>query len=284
MNTFGKVCVFVLLVLSIGFATSQMLLYARRTDYYELWDQANTQLNNAKAELERTSNELDDKTLAYDTAVSSLGGKVENLEARVDDQQQDIADLQAEKASLNDRVDKMTIAIEKQSEALQLKEKQIANREERVESLNAKLNEKVTELNEKTAELRDRSKEIEKLQDVIAELRDEFNNVREERDRSTALLSRLIEIGFHLPGEELVAIDAKVVRVDPQYGLAVINRGRKDGVKLNYSFTVYREDQFVAKVVVYEVEDQVAAARVQPGLLAEGQQIEIGDDATTRIR
>ena len=29
MNTFGKVCVFVLLVLSIGFAVSQMMLYSK---------------------------------------------------------------------------------------------------------------------------------------------------------------------------------------------------------------------------------------------------------------
>jgi hypothetical protein len=75
-------------------------------------------------------------------------------------------------------------------------------------------------------------------------------------------------------------IKARVVRVDPQTNFILLNAGEKQGVKKNYTFSIFRGGDFVAKVMVFDVQDDLCAARV---VVSTKLAIERGDNAWTRL-
>ena len=74
-------------------------------------------------------------------------------------------------------------------------------------------------------------------------------------------------------------IKGKVVKVDAESNFILLNAGRKQGVMKNYDFSIFREGVFVAKVSVFDVQDDLCAARVVVPKLA----IQRGDSAWTRL-
>jgi hypothetical protein len=74
-------------------------------------------------------------------------------------------------------------------------------------------------------------------------------------------------------------IEGRVVTVDPETNLVVLSVGSKDQVRKNFEFTVYRDDDFVATVNVFDVREDKCAARI----VARKQPVQVGDFAATRI-
>ena len=74
-------------------------------------------------------------------------------------------------------------------------------------------------------------------------------------------------------------IKAKVLKVDTESNFVLLNAGRKQGVMKNYDFSIFRDGVFVAKVNVFDVQDDLCAARIVVPKLA----IQRGDNAWTRL-
>ena len=74
-------------------------------------------------------------------------------------------------------------------------------------------------------------------------------------------------------------IKAKVVKVDPESNFILLNAGLKQGVMKNYDFSIFRDGTFVAKVSVFDVQNDLCAARVVVPKLP----IQRGDNAWTRL-
>jgi hypothetical protein len=125
---------------------------------------------------------------------------------------------------------------------------------------------------------------VKTLTKDVAEWKEKYSAVLKDKDDLSAIVARLSEMGVRIPAEEVLPIDAKISRVDNEYGLVIINRGKMDGVKINYPFVIYRDGEFVAKATVMSLEDRVALARVDQSATAEGVEVKVGDDCTTRIR
>jgi len=67
-------------------------------------------------------------------------------------------------------------------------------------------------------------------------------------------------------GAQVVPTDmnqARIVSLKPEYGIVVLNVGVRDGVKPGMPFTIYREDQPIARVLVSDVRNSVCGAVVQ---------------------
>lgn len=71
----------------------------------------------------------------------------------------------------------------------------------------------------------------------------------------------------------------KVVALKADAGVAVLNVGSKDGVKVGMPFTVYREDKPVARVMVVDVRKTVSGVVVQQ-LASNASPVQIGDRGT----
>jgi len=74
-------------------------------------------------------------------------------------------------------------------------------------------------------------------------------------------------------------IRGKVVKVDKLVGVAVINVGELQGVRLRYAFLVSREGRFLGKLVVEETYDDLSACRYGKTMLGH---VEVGDDVATK--
>ena len=284
MNTFAKVSVFVLLILSAGFLVSQMILQHKREQWYKLSQTYLDDLGRTTNELETKTKELEDLKVQYDKALTTLEGKIGAQEEAISNLKDEITALATEKSKLSDQVSQMAVTVEKLGEVNESKEKQIEERRKELAGLREELNTKVAELTDSAAQTKDQQGQIDELKGTIDGLQKKTESIKEDRDQLSLIISELIDMGVHIPGQDVTAVDGNVVRVDSELGLAVINRGRQDGVKLNYPFTVFRDAQFVARVIVHAMDENVCVAHVSPGMAAEGLQIEVGDRATTRIR
>ncbi|MBI4604137.1 MAG: SUMF1/EgtB/PvdO family nonheme iron enzyme [Planctomycetes bacterium] len=77
------------------------------------------------------------------------------------------------------------------------------------------------------------------------------------------------------------AIDGVIAAVDLKEGLVLLDAGADQGIKVGVEFIVYRANQFIAKVQVLKVYDDLSGAKILYTL--EGAEIKVGDKATTRL-
>ena len=100
MNAFTKVLVVVVLILSGGFAASQMILYAKRADYREKYDQAAAQLE-TQSKLARDSQaQLKEAGRSYDILKSTKDEEIARLKSEVETQGLTVITLTREKEGI----------------------------------------------------------------------------------------------------------------------------------------------------------------------------------------
>lgn len=98
-------------------------------------------------------------------------------------------------------------------------------------------------------------------------------------DDSLALADQAIRASTSVGSQDAAAIDlhqAKVIAMKSEAGVAVLNVGSKDGVKVGMPFAVYRQDKPVAKVMVVDVRKSVSGVVVQQ-LANNANPVQIGD-------
>ena len=71
-------------------------------------------------------------------------------------------------------------------------------------------------------------------------------------------------------------------KIDLSWAIVVINVGKEQGVTLGYSFTVYRDGEYVGEIKVEQLQNDLAGASPVPGTIRS--EIRKGDNVTTRIR
>ncbi len=282
MNALTKVLVVLVLVLSIGFAAAQTVLFTRRTDFGERYRRASEQLQTAQRALEDTEGELSDTK-----------ARLERLRARSDEQvaslQDDLEREQSRARELNARLERLQTNVGELSQVVSKQEERIAS----LSDTNDQLRDRIADLQ---GTVNERETTISRLQDTIgekdgaiADLRHELNDVKRQRTelaQSEAMLQGIVrefqERGFEVPPAPAPAIDAFVVRVDPDMRTAVIDKGSEHEVRPNTMFTIYDDVGFVATLVIHDVWDTVAGGLIVRQ--APDRQVGVGNRATTEIQ
>ena len=77
-------------------------------------------------------------------------------------------------------------------------------------------------------------------------------------------------------------MDARIVSLKNELGIAVIGVGARDGVKPGMPFEIYREDKPIAKVLVTEVRNSVSGAVIQE-LASVTDPVRVGDRAKVEL-
>jgi len=283
MNALAKVLVFFVLLLSIGFAVSQTVTYSRRVKVGKLYEQAKSQAESAKADLGTTKATLAEATKSYDDSLAVKQGEIDGLKDQVESQEGEITQLKAEDSRLRDDVNSLAASLKDVKALIEQKEALIAQLGVQNKDLAGKLHERLALINKLDETVAAQKAKVEELTAALEDLRTDYASLKEEKNEYQTMVTRLSEQGYRLPGEAITGVDAKIINVDMQYGLVVLNRGETHGVKVNYPFTVYRDMDYIAQVQVYEVHEKLSLALLKKGSLVEGQQIDVGDDATTRI-
>lgn len=75
--------------------------------------------------------------------------------------------------------------------------------------------------------------------------------------------------------------EARVVSIDPEVGLVVLNVGKNSGVRVGMPLQVFREDRPVGTALVVDTRDSVSGALLQE-LALEGDDVRVGDRVRPR--
>ena len=125
------------------------------------------------------------------------------------------------------------------------------------------------------------------MESNLGEVRREFVGVRKDLRNAEVMIALAQEKGVDFttlldgPPVPLIRGAVAVVKANVEPALVLINIGVQDEVKAGFKFSVYREAQYVGRIVVENVTNNNAACRVE--FVNEGQAVQVGDRVTTRI-
>jgi len=238
--------------------------------------------------------EIDDLTAQRDAATQRAReqeGVAGQKQAEVQELQATLAAKEADYQQITERFGTLTGQYERLSQTYK---DAVAQNEDLTKRLNDAINDKDTALTEKRAaidaqnaavtERKRLEGEVENLQGQVAELNKRLVAMGEELESTKILVEAYQSQVGSLP--DLMnppTIRARVTAVDADLNIVMISVGSDDGVKKGYAFTVYRGDQYIGKVIIDKVEKDYASGYSKKELEADGQTIQVGDDATTRF-
>jgi len=282
MNAFTKVLVVLVLLLSVGFAASQIILYGKREKLGAALEDTRARLSAATQKVNDLSAQLADTQEKMDRTISDLRLANQTLESRLADKTQQANDLTDQLAQQTASVRQLTELSQSQLDSINNLKEQIAQLDAQGADLRAQIEAKVAEVQRLTDTIKDKNATIGELDQQLTEVKKENKRLADANEDMTAKLADLVRRGIQIEPEYAPAINGKVLEVDARLKTAVIDKGSLAGVKPNTEFTIYRDSQFVARMVITDVDKLVSVGHMV--LLAEGQLPRQGDDATTQIR
>lgn len=295
MNTATKVFIVLNLLLALGFAYMQMLTYATRENWKRRWDQDTAQLaEEVKAANRQTA------IASHNMAVAEAA--TERANARIQVLEQDVVDKESEITTRENTIINLNLRISKQDEQIQAQNLQIQNLNETL----ARTRQRNSELNNIAAVARAVAHELDVR---LSELEDDFNNAQvelrrreqtivrmeEEMNRKDARLALVRErhrrVWEEITGDipmraEVIEGMVAAVHRDPnnQQDLVMISVGHNANLEQNMEFIILRGDQYIVKVRVDRVLDDMAACRVIPDSWnTRGHEIRQGDKVQNRL-
>ncbi len=286
MSIIAKIFIVINLVLSVVFVGVSGTLLAQKADYktkYEEVEKVKRQLNNFyNAQVKDLTEQLGEVV----TAGTALKSNRDQFKEQYDRQLSRVNDMTKE-------LNHTKGLFENLSEAQDDLNSRVNDAFERNKDLNTRLTSALGDVNRYKSEA-DRSKNKQKEVEInLAEKEDKIHSLNAQlatQDRDLGGYKRTIELlqeagvdvariaGGGLPP----AVDTTVTAVNEEVGLVMLGIGREAGLRKGHDLTVFRGDQFVGRVVVEQVYNDMASARIDRKYLVD--KIQVGDNVTTRIR
>jgi len=285
MNIIGKIFVFAVFVMSLVFMSFAVAIYSTHTNWRD--------------EITRTADQVQaNKPLGWKAQLDQSKKERETLTQQIDQLTRQVAESEAERDQV---VAKIQTALEQKDKELQALRKSKDVREDEREKAQAEL---VTA----RAELEKTTKAVDELR---AEVRGMQAKVDEQVDRATKFASELHEKEsfLEIANERKAQLEKQVANARlllKQYGLAIeslprdhvpsidgvvsavadasveVTLGGDDGVQMGHFLEVWRDDQYLGRVVVISVKSDRAVGRIIPefrrGI------IQPGDRVATRLK
>lgn len=290
MTHTAQVLVVLMVVLSLLFAGMSGVLYSKRMDYKVQLQEVKDSLLTKNKGLQGAKKAVEDELAKVRNAFSVLKFKADKSEMELN-KAKDLNDrMMGETRDLKQRI----IQVTADKNAMQTLLKTAEDRRDLVEK---ELATRRAHLNEARENLNKARMEISNLNRKLAQTEDERNKLAMERkvllERVDTLESKiaLLRERYHYDTAIQAVVDAKtpvlqdirgrVVLVDPEAGHVFINKGKADGVLKDYVFTVYRNDQFVARIRIFQVDPQgnLSAGKV----INQTRPVKRGDAVATRL-
>lgn len=213
---------------------------AKLEELSELATQRVALLSGQYDELIQTQSDLEVVQTELDGEIADLAStrsQVATLESSVSDGKKTIRDTETESASL-----------ERESNALQ----------QQLDGIDKQMTDQQTLISQVSTELDLRTGERNRMEELLEACR-----------------SPVVDDGG--TDKEWHQKTARILAVEPEWNYVVINRGEVDVLPMFLEAFVHRDDQFIGKIRVMQVENTVSLAEVVPESLTPGMSIEAGD-------
>ncbi len=272
--------------LSIAFAVSSALLMTER----ETWRDKHAQLEREKKQAEEAqtakSAKLEHDLQEAKASLSKINDDLQRVTQEKSDLDKEKARLQAETTDKEKRLNELTTSLT----AIRTGIGEWSARNEKLQKeladAQAKLKETDEALRQAKADCEKAKLERDEMTKKVADLEGQKKDFEDQLTRAKEALDRLAKAGAISLEEVLTGvqkpIDGRVLEVDPANNVVVISVGKQQGVGLGYSFTVYRDGEYVSEIRVDQLKDDLAGATPVPGTIKS--EIRKGDYVTTRIR
>jgi predicted RNase H-like nuclease (RuvC/YqgF family) len=281
MNALSKVLIVLVLVLSVGFAVSQMVLFGKREDYGKAYmDEADARARTVE-KLEKTEAALEDLRVEFGQLKESKDTRIQGLEQELANAQEASRDLQTQNTNLTTNVTTLTDRANKLEGDIATLEQTNDGLRGEIEQRDDTIADQLDKIDSLETTVAEREGTIGDLEHELTELKKDYHELALSEERLQAIVGELVERGVHVPPAPLPIINGRVVRVDLEHGVAVVDKGSDAGVQPNTQFTVYDDGGYLAKLVIHDVQPDVSAGRIR--LLVENRTVKQGDKVTTEV-
>jgi chromosome segregation ATPase len=294
MSTTVKVFIVLILIMCLGFMFTTMTQYANRENWKRRWDLDTKELkgeldssNAALANYSKDKAKAENQVVNLNTQVTELQAKVKEQENHITDLNQTIQnkDLQLKKDEAdynalkeNFMAQSKSLEMVRQRNAELTHIAQVAravafNLNVKLAEVEDDLNNAQTELNQRNQDIDQLSKELKKNQAMMGLVRERYPKIWNEVNDQTA-------------SDRYLAAVVAAVRANPQgqQDLVMLTIGKEEKVDEGIEFIVYRNNQYIVKVRVERVMNDMVACRVIPeSWNTNNLQIQQGDLATNRL-
>lgn len=286
MSTIAKVFVVVVFALSIAFAVSSALLMTQQETWRDNYEKLERKSQQESQEKDANIKKLDQGLAETKAALGKANADVEQLTQAKQDLEKEKSELKTSVADKEKGLNELRTSFtaiqagiaqwSQRNEKLQkdLADAQAALKktEEDLRTAKAEKDKAVVERDEMTKKLADLEGRKKEIEDRLARASDALEKLQK---------SNLVNVEEVLAGAQK-PIDGRVLEVDTDQKVIIINVGKSEGVGLGYSFTVYRDGEYVGEIKVDQLKDDLAGASPVAGTMKSD--IRKGDNVTTRIR
>lgn len=284
MSTLAKIFIVLNLLIAMAFTIASLTLYAKRlhwVEYARLGVIENNQLylmhQHRSEEYEKRIGELNEVVATQNVNIHSLQSANNALTERNDAIQEFMQRQQAELNNINSQI--------------VILQAEVKRKEERNAKLQEILDETIQVRNDYRARMEfAEQRVIEALADLKQSETELMNVAKQNAElvrRITLLANRVdVYVTRFGPLDETkvppaVVVRGRVLRVEPEIQLVILDVGEKDEVRRGMEFLISRGDQLVGKVQVQNVLEDMCSARILPGFSGRAGEIQVADTART---
>ncbi|MHC4606181.1 MAG: hypothetical protein ACYTAF_04525 [Planctomycetota bacterium] len=279
MSVLSKVFVILVFIVSLVWTGIIATLFAHRIDWkdkfvkevnyhYMTQNIKNAEIAAVRLELENVK-----------TYISVLEAKNDQLEIELAAANAKAMEIQRQLDYTKGLLTKLEAAQSVFVRQLQVQLAQIKDYADKVEEFRGKLARAINEKTTAIQELQYARQEAQRLQKDIAELESYHVSLAREHKRLEEIIEELNRMGVRTDVSPKKALTGRVTAVSNDIGLVIISIGKDDDVRAGDEFTVYRNDNFVAKIVIDRVDRRWSAGRVVLKMMDP----RVGDSASNHI-
>lgn len=287
MSLLAKIFIVIQAVLVMTYLGMSGALYQQRRDWRTSYQQLKGRYSTAVARAQKEIRALRSYVKAKDDLISSKEREVRSLKTQLDHALQEAQ--QAKQLFENKRAE--FTQLQNNFDGLN---RNFADAQKEIAKLRSDLDERTTQRDIAVKRREAAEGQVARLTALTTSLETDLGDLRKTfadtrrslRDKELLIsMAEAAGVNFELlvPGPPVPAIDGTVVAVktDVDPPLVLLSVGANEKVERGYQFSIYRQNQFVGKVVVEKVLNNGAGCRLL--FTAEGATVQAGDRAATRL-
>lgn len=282
MSVVAKILIVLNLLLAVVFLGSSATYLGAKETWKKKHGVLKVQTDAEISELKQQRDTLDGKFRAQGVETATVQNDLTEVLSKYSTKEDQYKDIVQKYATLEKELQGLT----------QIKDNIVKQNQDLTDQKNAALAEKETALSEKRQAIQAENSAVTEQRRLQDQVNDGEDMIAELEKRSVVLSDTIEGLQMQLrvyvkkfgTVAEIAtapALAAKVSAVNNDLNIIVLSIGRDDMVKPGYEFTIYRGQEFVAKVVIDKVDKDFCSGYSRKEL--EQTDIEVGDEATTRF-
>lgn len=289
MSLVAKVFVVLNLVAAVAFLYFAANVWTAQTKWQKMYEREKALNVEFLMQTQAKQVELSRQVVRHEEITSKQKGEIVQLRLDFNKARDEALQVATELATVKNARD-MSLA---ENEELQREVRRYADELLKIKGVVLKQQQAVVVERENAVRARNEKAEMEQelnsVKTAYASLQRDKHQIEEDLALQTGRIEGLLRRGIPVPellGEDTMAfqpyVDCQVLAVKPDIGLVMLSAGSQQNVKAGFQLVVSRGDQYVAKVQVDRVYPDMCSAKIIPGMLKEGMQVQVHDTARSR--